>query len=191
MQTDWLLKSFVLAQHHPRSSAPPLLGVFVFVLDVSYLFQMFFLFIVCVCICISAASAKESCWQKSTLSRDASSPSGAQVWAHSGLFDYMETLIIDRSSDTSGLVMPAQDIKMEQVNVKCWSGASNAYIECIYKVSAFTNGSSPFSVGAIYINLTAAMLVYFSVNVERKNTATIQYSILQILRLLAEKYKWM
>ena len=87
---------------------------------------------------------------------------------HSGLFDYLETLIIDRSSDTSGLVMPAQDIKMEQVNVKCWSGASNAYIECIYKVSAFTNGSSPFSVGAIYINLTAAMLVYFSVNIERK-----------------------
>ena len=76
---------------------------------------------------------------------------------------------------------------MEQVNVKCWSGASNAYIECIYKVSAFTNGSSPFSVGAIYINLTAAMLVYFSVNVERENT--IQYSILQILSLLAEKYK--
>ena len=57
---------------------------------------------------------------------------------------------------------------LEQVNVKSWSGASNAYIECIYKVSAFTNGSSPFSVGAIYINLTAAMLVYFSVNIERK-----------------------
>ena len=84
----------------------------------------------------------------------------------------METLIIDRSSDTSGLVMPAQDINMEQVNVKCWSGASNAYIECIYKVSAFTNGSSPFSVGAIYINLlTAAVLVHFSVNIV--NTATI------------------
>ena len=38
-------------------------------------------------------------------------------------------------------------------------------------VSAFTNGSSPFSVGAIYINLlTAAPLVHFSVNIVNTDT---------------------
>ena len=38
-------------------------------------------------------------------------------------------------------------------------------------VSAFTNESSPFSVGAIYINLlTAPMLVHFSVNIENTDT---------------------
>ena len=44
-------------------------------------------------------------------------------------------------------------------------------------VSALTNGSSPFSVGAIYINLTAAMLVHFSVNIlnTRKNKYCSKY----------------
>ena len=44
-------------------------------------------------------------------------------------------------------------------------------------VSALTNGSSPFSVGAIYINLTAAVLVHFSVNIlnTRKNKYCSKY----------------
>ena len=56
--------------------------------------------------------------------------------------------------------------------VGCWPTPSKMHtFNVFFRVSAFTNGSSPFSVGAIYINLlTAAPLVHFSVNIVNTDT---------------------